>query len=235
MSEIETQTMIFSTDVRVSGNNKVLCSVPDMTHKFMVPHKIDVLELTGSKDDKKEQPAKDIICRVFSGTELCTLAQPYFQENNVIDLTPYIGFVERNGRLSIDIQNKDKSHREFRFITHYMFSYGDIIHQECNVNFENVISNITQSGRCTKLSITFNRAVDSLSFMTTSCCLSGDWIQSFSAEVSPKSDEVYVFDFINDLNDYIDELKYMTLKVSCSEEGPVLNAYITAWGFPHSK
>lgn len=234
MSELEDK-LILSTDIRVAGNNKATCHVPDMTHRFMVPNKIEVLELTGPKDHKQEQPAKDIVCRVFSGIELCNLAQPYFQENNVIDLTPYFGFVERNGRLSIDIQNKDKSHREFRFITHYTFSYGDIIHQECNVNFENVISNITQAGRCSKLSVTFNRAVDSLSFMTTSRCLTGDWIESFSAEVSGETDEVFVFDFVNDLQDYIDDLKYMTLKVACPEEGPILNAYITAWGFPHVK
>lgn len=233
MSETEGR-LIFSTDIRVANNNRTTCHVPDMTHRFMVPQKLEILELTGPKDNKEEQPVKDIICRVFSGIELCNLAQPFFQENNVIDLAPYFGFVERNGRLYVEIQNKDKISREFRVVTYYTFSYGDIIHQECNVNFENVISNITQAGRCSKLAVTFNRAVDSLSFMTTSRCLEGDWIESFSAEVSGDPDEVFVFNFVNDLQDYIDDLKYMTLKVNAPEDGPILNAYITAWGYPHT-
>jgi len=234
MSEIE-EKMIFSTDIRVQNNNKGTCVLPDMTSRCMVPTKIEVVELTGPRDSKEEKPAKDIICRVFSGTELCNLAQPYFQESNVIDLSTYSGFVERNGRVSVDITNKDKSIREFRFITHYGFSYGDVIFQECNVNFEEVINNISKAGRCTKLSLTFSRPVESLSFMTTSRCLEGEWIESFSAEVSGEQDEVFVFDFVNDLQDYGDNLKYMTLKVVCNEEGPILNAYISAWGFPYVK
>ena len=234
MSECE--ELAFSTDVRVHGNNKGLCVLPDMTHRFMVPLKLEILELTGPKDAKVEQPAKEIICRVFSGNvELCNLAQPYFRDNNVIDLTPYIGFVERNGRISIDLQNKDKTSREFRVITRYVFSYGDIIHQECNINFENIIENITRSGRCSKLSIAFNLPVKSISMMTTSCCLEGTWIESFTAEGSGDPEEVFTFDFVNEQSEYIDDLKYMALKVDGPEEGPVLCAYITAWGYPHVK
>lgn len=237
MEEQET-TMVFATDIKVQQNNKETLRVPDMTLKCMVPYKLEFYEVTGPRDARTTIPAKDLICRIFAGGELCALGEPFFRESNQIDLTPYIGFIERHGRINIDMFNKDKTIREFRVVAHYMFSHGGVLYQERCTGFENVISNIAKAGRCTKLSITFSRVVDSVSFLTTSSCTTGDWIESFSADGSKDPDEVYLFDFVSpELSAYMDYFDYLSLKVKCDEpeNGQILQAYITAWGFPHNK
>lgn len=229
--------MVFTSDIKIQQGNKETLKLPDMTLKCMVPYKLEFYELTGPRDSKTTIPAKDLICRLFSNTELCTLGEPYFKESHHVDLKPYIGFIERNGRVTLDMFNKDKTIREFRVVSHYMFSYGGVLFQERCTGFENVISNIYKLGRCTKLSITFNRVVESVSFLTTSSCTTGDWIESFSADGSNDPNEVYLFDFVSpELCSYMDYFDYLSLKVKCDDhENSILQAYITAWGFPHHK
>lgn len=227
--------MIFTTDVKVQQNNKETIRLPDMTLKFMVPSVIEIAELTGGRDAKRTVPARDIICRVFSGTEICSMGEPFFQGSNTIDLDPYRGFIEKNGRVSIDLSNKDKTIREFRITTKYVPSYGGCLMQERFTAFDAVVPSIAKLGRCTKLTLSFNKPIESLSFLTISSCIEGDWIESFSADVEGQLDEVFVFDFISpDLSAYMDYFDSLSLKVKpVVEEGSVLMAYVTAYGFPH--
>uniref|UniRef100_A0A6C0J5J5 Uncharacterized protein n=1 Tax=viral metagenome TaxID=1070528 RepID=A0A6C0J5J5_9ZZZZ len=233
VTEIE-NTMVLSTDANILINNRNTIDIPDMTKKFMVPSKLSIWMLSGPRDNKVLQPAKDIIVRIFCGTELFILAEPYFQESNVIELDAYSGLVERNGRMKVEIINKHKESTEFRIITDYTSSYGGIIHQERNSSFDDIMDHIDRAGKCTKLTLTFNKQITSLSFLVTSCCLEGKWIESFKADIEEDNENnVYTFDFINDLSNYADYLKYLKLNITDNKEQPILMAYVTAWGYPH--
>lgn len=229
-------TMKFYTDFTITASNNLEVNLPDMTHKFMVPHRITIVQLKGSRDDKSEENVKDVQCRVFTGsTELCNLSEVYFQLDNVIDLDKFWGMIERIGRIRLHVMNKSRDPRDFRVYTEYRSCKGGVIYQEKTDRFDNVIENVVKAGRCTMLNMTFDKKLSSLEFLTTSSCVDGDWIESIGADIDENSkvDEVYSFDFTDDeLNKYIDELKYIKLQVRASEDVSV-NAYVSAYGFLH--
>jgi hypothetical protein len=238
---MENEKLVFTTDVLVKYNNRTMLSLPDMTKKFMIPYKVEIYELSGPKDNKTLTKAKDIICRFMTRHELFKLCEPYFTNNHVVDMEKYIGDIENYGRLNVELSNKGDGVREFRFISHYRFSQGGIIFQERNVVFDKFMEEISKAGRCSKISLSFNRPIKKIFCLTTSCCVEGDWIESFSVEndsenPSDEDDEmVYEFDFLDSLSDYIDYLNFLKLKVEYdTEDKEILNAYITAYGFPNA-
>lgn len=227
--------MIFTTDLHITSNNVMDINLPDMTRKNMVPWKLTINQMNGPKDDKTESPARDIICRVFSSVEIVNLSEAFFRVENVIDLSPYFGFIERYGRLRVNINNRHKEPRSFRIITEYKSSMGGLLYQERANTFENIMDNISKLGYCTKLTLCFNKPLQELSFLTTSTCQQGNWIDSFGTDTSTDEDQVYLFDFTSDdLKEYADDLQYLKLNaLATTEDNTPLLAYVMAWGFPN--
>lgn len=226
--------MKFSTEVTVIGNNTVDVLLPDMTEEHQVPLKLTFYQLSGPKSERVKEAVKDIQVRLSTRAELLTLNEPFFHRDNVVDLEPYWGFLEQWGRLKVSIANKSREPQTFVIETEYTECYGGVMYQERTDNFEKVLDNIVSKGSCTSLTMSFDKPLSKLQFLTTSECIEGDWIASFEAEIDNEKNE-YTFDFTEDaMEKYKHYLSYMKLCVTSANNENV-RGYFTAYGFPKTK
>ena len=210
--------------------------LPDVTYRHMVPHRITIVQVSGPTDKQVEEPARGIQCRVIANTELMNLSEPYFQNNNVISLTDNWAQVRSYGRIKVTLTSKNKDVRRYRVYSEYKQTYGGVLYEDKVDKFDNVLTTIHDRGRCSRINITCSKALKSLDFVTTFCCVEGDWIESFGASVDSDPSTIYSFDFTQgDLKEYVDLLKYMQLQITGSGSDDDLYVYITASGFPHVK
>ena len=225
--------MKFTTECTVLANNTLDVALPEMTSRGFVPNRLTVYVLEGPKGDRKEIEAKELQLKVRTKVELLAVNEPYFEQSNVIDLDPYIGLVHAYGRVHVQIANKAREPRTFSILTEYVASSGGVIYQERTDNFDKVLENILSKGSCTSITVSFDKPISKLMFLTTSTCVDGDWIQSFEAEVDNDAN-FYTFDFTDeDMREYQEFLGYMRLSVS-SVNNEAIRAYVTAYGFPHA-
>jgi hypothetical protein len=217
-------------------NRTLDIQLPDMTHKYQVPYKITVMQLSGPQDNLTEEPAKSITCKVAASAELLNLGEPYFQLNHVINLEDNWAQVRASGRVKVTLTSKQKEVRRFRVYADYRECFGGVIYEDKVDKFDSILSTIHERGRCSKLTITCPKPLKSLDFVTTFSCTEGDWIDSFGANVESDPSTVYSFDFTSgDLKDYVDYLKYLQLQVAGFNPTEDIFIYVTAYGFPNSK
>lgn len=229
--------MKFQTECTVIANNNMDVVLPDMTSRWLIPARITIHQLTGPKGSKVEEHPYDISCRVYAGSsELVTLNEPFFQHDNELDFEPYWGIIEKSGRVKVNINNKVREPRDFRIVTEYVESNGAVIYQERTDNFDTIVEHIAAKGRCSMITISFDKHIEELSFLTTSTCTVGNWIESFSAGVSGEEElrHLFVFDFRDDdMVAYGKNLKYLKLRVKPKLASDNVRAYVTAYGFPN--
>jgi hypothetical protein len=216
--------------------NKLLeLPLPDVTDRHMVPFRITVVQLSGPADKQTEEPARGITCRVLTNTDIMQLAEPFFQTSNVINLTDHWAQVRNHGRVKLNLTSKTKEVRRFRIYSEYKQTYGGVLFEDKVDKFDTVLSTIHERGRCSRINITCPKPLKSLDFVTTVCCVEGDWIESFGASLDSDPATVYSFDFTQgDLKEYVDLLKYMQLQISAMGGDDDFYVYITAYGFPHA-
>jgi hypothetical protein len=216
--------------------NKLLeLPLPDVTDRQMVPFRITVVQLTGPADKQTEEPARGITCRVLTNTDIMQLAEPFFQTSHVINLTDHWAQVRNHGRVKLNLTSKTKEVRRFRIYSEYKQTYGGVLFEDKVDKFDTVLSTIHERGRCSRINITCPKPLKSLDFVTTVCCVEGDWIESFGASLDSDPATVYSFDFTQgDLKEYVDLLKYMQLQISAMGGDDDFYVYITAYGFPHA-
>lgn len=227
--------MKFHTECTITANANMDVLLPDMTSMWKVPSHIKVYQMSGPKGEKVEEQPRDVAVRLFSGTtELLSYNEPFFQTENEIDLEPFWGMIEKSGRLKVTIINKMREPRDFRLVTTYSDSMGSVIYQERTDNFDSIMESIVSKGRCSVLNISFDKPVEALSFLTTSTCIEGNWISSFSATVNEEEEhQQFVFNFTDEeMSEYSGFLKYLKLSVKAKNPNDNIRAYVTAYGFP---
>ncbi len=214
--------------------NKTLdLPLPDVTDRHMVPIRITIFQLCGPNDKQTEEPARGLICRVMTNSEIMQLSEPYFQTNHVINLSDNWAQVRAHGRVKLVLTSKTKDVRRFRIYSEYKHTYGGVLYEDKVDKFDTILTTIHERGRCSRINITCPKPLKSLDFVTTVCCVEGNWIESFGASVDPDPATVYSFDFTQgDLKEYVDHLKYMQLQITGAGGDEDLYVYITAYGFP---
>jgi hypothetical protein len=228
--------MKFMSECTLQCNKPLELALPDVTYRHMVPHRITIVQVSGPTDKQVEEPARGIQCRIIANTELMNLSEPYFQNNNVISLTDNWAQVRSYGRIKLTLTSKNKDVRRYRVYSEYKETYGGVLYEDKVDKFDNVLTTIHERGRCSRINITCSKALKSLDFVTTFCCVEGDWIESFGASIDSDPSTIYSFDFTQgDLKEYVDLLKYMQLQITGSGSDDDLYVYITASGFPHIK
>jgi hypothetical protein len=226
--------MKFMSECTLQCNKMLDVPLPDVTDRHMVPYKITLVQLSGSADKQTEEPARGLLCKVVTNMELMNLSEPFFQTNNVISLADNWAQVRTYGRVKLSLTSKTKEVRRFRIYTEYKHTYGGVLYEDKVDKFDNVLSTIHERGRCSRINITCPKPLKSLDFVTTFCCVEGEWIESFGASIDTDPTTTYSFDFTQgDLKEYTDQLKYMQLQITGSDDD--LYVYITAYGFPHVK
>ena len=227
--------MKFMSECTLQGNKPLDLSLPDITDRHMVPHRITIMQVVGPVDKQTEEPARGLMCRVSANVDIMNLAEPYFQTNHVISLSDNWAQVRAYGRVKLSLTSKTKDVRRFRVYTEYKHTFGGVLYEDKVDKFDTVLSTIYERGRCSRITITCTKPLKSLDFVTTACCVEGDWIESFGASLESDPSTVYTFDFTQgDLKEYADQLKFMQLQITCQGDEDMF-AYITAYGFPHSR
>ena len=230
--------MRFANRCRLTSGKQILVKCPNLTSRSYVPSKLEIVETHGDT----ETPTKNILCRVTTGNvETCNYAEPFFHLQNTIDLGPCMTYVLKNGQVDLLITNKGKDVKNLVVYTDYIESPGSVIYNEKIDHFENVLENIYNSGRCTKLILSFNRAVEELKCATLSECVDcpDEWIAPFNIDIDEEAgdDAVYALEFTGELSDYPRFMNYMQLNVidSADEETrrqEPLYMYVVAYGYP---
>lgn len=222
------------SDCTLQCNKLLELPLPDVTDRHMVPVRITLVQLCGPNDKQTEEPARGITCRVLTNSEIIQLSEPYFQTNNVINLSENWAQVRTYGRVKLSLTSKTKDVRRFRIYSEYKHTYGGVLYEDKVDKFDTVLSTIHERGRCSRINITCPKPLKSLDFVTTVCCVEGEWIESFGASTDPDPSTVYSFDFTQgDLKEYVDQLKYMQLQITSMGSEDDMYVYITAYGFPH--
>lgn len=225
--------MKFMSECTLQCNKTLDLPLPDVTDRHMVPIRITIFQLCGPTDKQTEEPARGLMCRVMTGAEIMQLSEPYFQTNHVINLSDNWAQVRAHGRVKLVLTSKTKDVRRFRIYSEYKHTYGGVLYEDKVDKFDTVLTTIHERGRCSRINITCPKPLKSLDFVTTVCCVEGNWIESFGASVDPDPATVYSFDFTQgDLKEYVDHLKYMQLQITGAGSDEDLYVYITAYGFP---
>jgi len=143
---------------RLGPNKDVTINYPNLTDRYMVPHRVTFTEI-GKESEKN---AQEIVAVIKVGaSNLISRREPYFQLNNVIELNDIMNSINEGTDFSVCLTNKDNepTARTFKITVEYRKSYGDIIFENSYNDYDNVMSEIKKSGRCTKLILTFNRPI----------------------------------------------------------------------------
>lgn len=220
--------------IKLTAGKQVQVFCPDLTSQQLVPCKITINEIV----DGGERPAKDVLCKIGSGSgELFNSSEAYFNITNEFDLNPCMYSVEKTGKVDVTITNRSKDVKNLTIQTDYTDSLGAIIYQEKVDHFEDVLRNISKCGRCTKLILSFNRAVKEIQCVVTAECTdqADRWISSFDIVVDKDDDAIYALDCASE--QYAKYLDFIQLQISdgASEEvrrSDPLILYVVAYGFP---
>ncbi len=220
--------------IKLTAGKQVQVYCPDLTSQQLVPCKITVNELS----DGEERPAKDILCKISSGSgELFNSSEAYFNITNEFDLNPCMYTVERTGKVDVVLTSRSKEVKTLTIYTDYAESLGTVIYQEKIDHFEDVLKNVSKCGRCTKLILSFNRAVKEIQCVVTAECVDQPdlWISSFDIVVDQEDSAIYALDCAGE--QYAKYLDFMQLQISdgASEEvrrSDPLILYVVAYGFP---
>lgn len=144
---------------RLGPNKDVLISFPNLTDRYMVPHTVTFTEL----QKHSEVVATKIVAVIKVGvSNLMSRREPYFHLNNVIELNDIMHSINEGTEFSVHLTNKDSepTARTFKVTVKYIKSYGDIIFENTYNDYDNVMEEVKNSGRCTKLILTFTRPVN---------------------------------------------------------------------------
>lgn len=209
---------------------------PDLTDKQLVPSYVSVYEVVSGT----EVPATEISCKISAGgVDIYNCTEAYFKVSNEFDLKSAMLHVERTGRIEAVLMNRSRDVKNIVLHIEYTHSLGTIIYQDKCDTFDDVLQRVHASGRCTKLILSFNRAVDEIQCATTAECPDSpdDWISSFNVVTNPEEGDnaVYAVDCVGEaFSRYFD---YLQLRVSDSASEEVrmktpLSLYILAYGFP---
>ena len=233
--------MKFVTECLLPAGKSNQTTLPNLTKKCQIPIKIIITERVSGV----EVPISGILCRVHGGgTEIGNLGEPTFKLSNEIDLSPYLGMVEKTGQVSVTLTNRSSDPKHVKIYAEYTSSYGGVLLEEKIDHFETLLRDIQSKGFCTKLVLSFSHPLQSLEFANVAECLDGseNWIQSINVPIDDEldvEDQIYVIDFTTpDLgSDYSENLNFMGLraqtKTTNEEHQPTLYLYVTAYGFPY--
>lgn len=240
--------MRFVTTCLVTAGKTNTINFPILTKQSLVPSLISVTEIK----DGEEVPITGVLCRVHAGgTEIGNYGEPTFKLTNELDLTSFKGLVDRSGKVSVTLTNRTTDPKRVKLYTDYRSSHGSVLLEEKIDHFENLLNDIHSKGFCTRLVISFNKAVEALEFASVAehvdCegtddeCAIGEWIQPFNVPIDTEldvEDQVYTIDFADkDLGPlYSENLNFLETRVvakKADNDREPLYIYVTAYGFPH--
>lgn len=232
--------MKFASRCKLTASGQETVTCPDLTSKRLIPTKCTLMEYR----DGEEKPLKDVLCRANAGgVEVYNHSEAYFHLSNELDFHTCLNYVQRNGRLSLNITNRSREVKNVVVYTEYEPNEGSVIYSDKLDHFESVLPAVHQSGRCNRLVLSFNRPIKALQCATTAECLDGSdqWISSFDITVEEGEDPTYVLEFTEEsgLEEYQDYLNYLQLKVvdgadEDTQRHSPLVLYVLAYGFPRN-
>lgn len=232
--------MRFVTTCLLPAGKTNTINFPNLTKQSKVPCKITITDIQGGE----EVPVNGILCRIHAGgSEVGNYGEPTFRLTNELDLSAYRGVVERSGRVSVTVTNRELDVKRLKFYTEYEQSQGGVLIEEKVDHFENVLNDIYNKGFCTRLVIAFNKQIEALEFASVAECensAGGQWIEPLSIPIDDEldvDDQVYTIDLTGpDLGPlYSENLNFLELRVipkKTEGDREQLYMYITAYGFP---
>lgn len=212
--------------------------LPDFTDRGMIPSKISITEQVGSGDNKQTIPIRDIDCKVASSCELFYLKSPYFQCSNEINLLDKYATISDGFPVTVLLNSciHDANPRDVSVEIEYTRTDGIIIFQNTyDGNFEKVLDEVYQAGRCTTLILSFDQPVKDgqlvRSFEYEESDTDVDWIQGLELGDTDE-DHSYTIDFTSpELVNYPRYLEYLRLNAKSSDPENALKLYVLAYGF----
>lgn len=225
----------------IKYNKRTDCEYPNLTAHNLIPINLRVVTLVTDKEGKEtEVDSKNIIISFSNNAELPTYSEAYFHNNNVIDLSDYRGIIRKTGKLAFQLTNKHPETHNYRMYLGYEHSNGCVIWDETvTSDFDTITSKIASIGRCTLLTITSNKPLETIKMLPTVVSSSDDddhvWeLTGFEVEGHGQQSgpETYVFDFTSpDMKIYSEKLRYLRLQVKDKDQQNALILYISAQGF----
>ncbi len=230
--------MKFVTDCVLSAGKVAELKSPNLAKYCKIPNKVTI---SVYDDNDREVPATGIQCRIYSGgTEIIHWSEPSFRMTNEIDLSPFIGIIERLGTLKISLTNRTTNPLKIRVYTDYIHSYGSLLVEDKLDHFDNVLNDIYNKGYCTRIVLSFNKPIESLQFASVATCLEGgdSWVHSFNVPASSDPEAFYNIDLTSEELGplYSDNLNFLEIraqpKKSAGDDRSVFYMYVMAYGFP---
>ena len=235
------EPMKFATDCQLSAGKIAEIKCPNLARYYRIPNRVTI-----SCFEDEEVPASGLQCRVYAGnTEIIHWAEPSFRLTNELDLSPFIGIVEKTGALKVSITNRSTDTKKLRVYTDYIPSYGSVLLEEKVDHFENVLNEIYNKGYCTRIVLSFNKPLESLEFAGVASCLEGSehWIQPLNVPVDTADndgndgDQVYNIDLtVEGLGAiYSENLNFLELRAKAKrtdDDRSIFYMYVMAYGFP---
>lgn len=237
--------MRFITTCFVTAGKCNTIKLPILTKQSLVPSLISITEIK----DGEEVPITGVLCRVSTGgTEVGNYGEPTFKLTNELDLSPYKGIVDRFGNVSVIITNRTSDPKRVKLYTDYKPSHGGVLLEEKIDHFEKLLNDIHSKGFCTRLVLSFNKAVETLEFASVAEHVEGhegavgEWIQPFNVPIDTEldvDDQVYTIDFASpDLGSlYSENLNFLEVRAVPKKTDTGSEAflmYVTAYGFPYN-
>ena len=219
-------------------------------NRFLIPKSLEVSEVHKNGERNENVAAKDCTVSVQNG--LFVFQPPFFQLTNNIDLNEFRWRLADGNEFSVILTNNNSSEqRIFLLNLTYERSHGNIIYQNTYTEFgTNVTNDVYSVGHCTRLILSFNRAVKGAELVPIVDNLQRnesdqDWFDTL--ELGDTEDNAYVIDFTNEgFEIYPNYLNYMRLYIPKENETAVegddeddeeeddLKLYVIAYGYPKS-
>jgi len=233
--------MKFVTTCVVAAGKTNNIGFPILTKQTLVPSLISITEIKNGE----EVPITGVLCRLYAGcTEIGNYGEPTFKITNELDLSSHN--VEKSGKVSITLTNRTVEPKRVKIYTTYKTSYGGVLLEEKIDHFENLLSDIHSKGFCTRMVISFSKAIETLEFASVAEHVNGDgdtdheWIQPFNIPIDADldvDDQIYTIDLADkDLGPlYSEHLNFLEARAVAkkTDDKEPLYMYITAYGFPY--
>lgn len=228
---------MFISRCKALPNKPIIANFPNLLTQRQIPSEVAIYEGTG------DSPALDIQCRVTcGGSDLIMVGESYFNGSNKISLAEYAQALCKSGELQVQILNKTKDIKNIVIKLSYAQTDGNILCTNKYDHFEQVLTDVFNSGVCMRLVLSFNRKVKQLQLRPTVECVGADsenWISGLEIDVdsatSPNGRPTYTIDFTDDLALFSKYLNFLQVSVidSIQEDAGAepLQMYVVAYGF----
>jgi len=223
--------MKFTSKCKITAGKSEILEFPNMSKALMIPMRVVIFE-------GQATACKEILCKIVSGsTELVNLAEPYFVQSNLIDLSDHMNAVKRGCDLIVSLTNKSRDVKQYTVEVEYEKSFGAIIYQQKTDKFDRILKDIHLLGTCTRLVLSFNRPIKELQLRTLTECDGNDWISPLEVTVNEETPG-YTIEFTDDLSLFAQNLNFMQLVVGDStndNQVEPLQVYVLAYGYMTKK